>query len=203
MKKQNLNILHLGKFFNKGLSEDDKKRAFEETKNIEGKNQVQLQAIKDEGKKQYGEIKNISKSNTPKVTDEIRRKNADVHKILLDINKIDETLDDADLVCTKTCGTKYDFNRFLFPLKFIEKNHNYEITLDEAKNNQTELGILINKLNNNYNPKIQKKVKEKNNVLKSARKVLQENCLLVFLKKQFFGIKVMYLKQKKKNPKKN
>ena len=52
MKKQNLNILHLGKFFNKGLSEDDKKRTFEETKNIEGKNQVQLQAIKDEGKKQ-------------------------------------------------------------------------------------------------------------------------------------------------------
>ena len=193
----------MGKFFNKGLSEDDKKRAFEETKNIEGKNQAQLQAIKDEGKKQYGEIKNISKSNTPKVIDEIRRKNADVHKILLDINKIDETLDDADLVCTKTCGTKYDFNRFLFPLKFIEKNHNYEITLDEAKNNQTELGILINKLNNNYNPKIQKKVKEKNNVLKSAIKVLQENCLLVFLKKQFFGIKVMYLKQKKKNPKKN
>ena len=90
----------------------------------------------------------------------------------------------------------------MFPLKFIEKNHNYEITLDEAKNNQTELGILINKLNNNYNPKIQKKVKEKNDVLKSARKVLQENCLLVFLKKEFFSIKVMYLKQKKKNQKK-
>ena len=86
----------------------------------------------------------------------------------------------------------------MFPLKFIEKNHNYEITLDEAKNNQTELGILINKLNNNYNPKIQKKVKEKNNVLKSARKVLQENCLLVFLKKQFFGIKVMYLKKRRR-----
>ena len=197
MKKQNLNILHLGKFFNKGLSEDDKKRTFEETKNIEGKNQVQLQAIKDEGKKQYGEIKNISKSNTPKVIDEIRRKNADVHKILLDINKIDETLDDADLVCTKTCGTKYDFNRFLFPLKFIEKNHNYEITLDEAKNNQTELGILINKLNNNYNPKIPKKVKEKNNVLKSARKLLDvRNDIISFFKKGIFPYKRNVFKTK-------
>ena len=88
------------------------------------------------------------------------------------MKKIDETLDDAELVCTKTDGTKYDFNRFLFPLKFIEKIHNYEITLNEAKNDQTELGILINKLNNNYNPKIPKKVKEKNNVLKSARKLL-------------------------------
>ena len=59
-----------------------------------------------------------------------------------------------------------------FPLKFIEKIHKYEITLDEAKSSQTELGILINKLNNDYNPKIPKKVKQKNNVLKSARKLL-------------------------------
>ena len=48
----------------------------------------------------------------------------------------------------KTDGTKYDFNRFLFPLKFTEKIHNYEITLDEARNYHTELRILIKKLNN-------------------------------------------------------
>ena len=41
----------------------------------------------------------------------------------------------------------------MFPWKFIEKIHNYEITIDEARNNQTELGVLTNKLNN--------KVKEK------------------------------------------
>ena len=126
-------------------------------KNIEGKNEVQLQAIKDQGKKQLGEIKNINKSNTLKVIDEIRRKNADANKILLDIKKIDETLDDAELVCTKTDGTKYDFNRFLFPLKFIEKIHNYEITLDEAINDQQDLNILINKLNNDYEPRNTKK----------------------------------------------
>ena len=107
------------------------------------------------------EIKNINKNNTLKVIDEIRRKNAEANKILLDIKKTDEALDNAELVCTKTDGTKYDFNRFLFPLKFIEKIHNYEITLDQARNDQTKLGILINKLNNNYNPQIQKKVKEK------------------------------------------
>ena len=78
----------------------------------------------------------------------LAKKNAEANRILLDIKKIDETLDNAELVCTKTDGTKYDFNRFLFPLKLIEKIHKYKITLDEAKNNQTELGILINKLNN-------------------------------------------------------
>ena len=71
--------------------------------------------------------------------------------------KIDETLDDAQLVCTKTDRIKYDFNQFLLPLKFIEKNHIYEITLDEAINYQTELNILINKLNNDCNPRNSKK----------------------------------------------
>ena len=165
----------MGKIFNKGLSEDDKKEGlFKRLKNIEGKNEVQLQAIKDQGEKQLREIKNINKSNTLKVIDEIRRKTAEANKILLDIKKIDETLDNAELVCTKTDGTKYDFNRFLFPLKFIEKIHNYEITLDEARNYQTELRILISKLNNDYNPRNPKKAKEKNNVLESSRKLLDE-----------------------------
>ena len=89
--------------------------------------------LKIREKSNWEEIKNINKSNTRKVINEIGRKNADASKILLDIKKIDDTLDDAELVCTKTDGTKYDFNRFLFLLKFIEKTHNYEITLDEAK----------------------------------------------------------------------
>ena len=57
------------------------------------------------------------------------------------------------------------------PLKFIEKVHNYEITLDEATEKQIELKILINKLNKHYNPRIPKKAKEKNRVLESAKKL--------------------------------
>ena len=62
--------------------------------------------------------------------------------------KIDRTLDKVELVSTKTDRTKYDFNRFALPLKFIEKSYNYEITLNEAIDDHTELKILINKLNN-------------------------------------------------------
>ena len=57
------------------------------------------------------------------------------------------------------------------PLKFIEKIRNYEITLDEATEKQIELKIIINKLNNDYNPRIPKKAKEKNRVLRSPRKL--------------------------------
>ena len=74
----------LGKMFNKGLSENDQKGLFKRLKNIEGKNEVQLQAIKDQGEKQLREIKNINKSNMLKATDEIRRKNDETNKTLLD-----------------------------------------------------------------------------------------------------------------------
>ena len=65
----------MGKIFNKGLSEDDKKEGlFKRLKNIEGKNEVQLQAIKDQGEKQFKELQNINKSKTLKAIGEISKK---------------------------------------------------------------------------------------------------------------------------------
>ena len=65
-----------------------------------------------------------------------------------------------ELVCTKTDGTKYNFNIFALPLKFIEKIHNYEITLDEAMDNEEKLEKLIIRLEN-YGAKSNKKRREK------------------------------------------
>ena len=76
-----------------------------------------------------------------------------MYQLLSELNKIDKTLHNAELVCTKTDGTKYDFNRFSLPLKFIEKIYKYEITLNETKEKQAKLKELINKLNN-YGPRI-------------------------------------------------
>ena len=78
-----------------------------------------------------------------------------------EFKKIDDTLDNAELVSTKTDGTKFDFNRFSLPLKFIEEIYNRKITLNEAIDNQTELRILINNLNNDYSPRITKSKIEK------------------------------------------
>ena len=66
----------MGKIFNKGLSKDDKKEGlFKRLKNIEGKNEVQLQAVKDQGEKKLREISNINKNKTLKVIDKISKKN--------------------------------------------------------------------------------------------------------------------------------
>ena len=140
----------LGKIFNKGLDKDDKKEGlFKRLENIKDKNEEQLQAIKDQGEKQLKELKNIDKSKTLKAIDEIKKKINETNKLVPKFRKIDRTLDKAELVCTQTDGNKYDFDRFALSLKFIEKIYNYEITLDEAIEDQTKL----NKLNKNKQTK--------------------------------------------------
>ena len=129
-----------------------KKELFKRLENIKDRNLMQLQAIKDRGEQQLRELKNINKSNALKAIDKIRRKNQEADKILLDVKKIDTKLDTAELVCTKTHGTKYDFNVFALSLKFVEKIYNYQITIDEAMEDQVKLEKLIIRLEN-YNAK--------------------------------------------------
>ena len=132
------------------MDKDDKKeRLFKRLENIKYKNLTQLQGIKDQVEKQLKELKNIDKSKTLKAIDETRRKNDEANKLVPKFKKIDRTLDKAELLCRKTDGTKYEFNHFALPLKFIGKIYNYEITLDEAIEDQTKL----NKLNKNKQTK--------------------------------------------------
>ena len=94
------------------------------------------------------------------------------NKLLVNVKQLDAWLDIAQLVCTKTDGkTKYDFSNCTFSSKFAFKIYNKDFTLQEAEDNLQELKILINKLNNNYNPKNKIKIEEKVNTLKSARKL--------------------------------
>ena len=128
-----------------------------------------------------------------------KKKTEEANKLMPEFRKIDETLDNIELVCTKTDGTKYGFNRFSIQLKFIEKVYNYKITLNEAIEDQTKLKILINKLNNYYSPKNPKKVKEKNNVLKSAKKLFDARDEIINLfEKGIFPYKGNVFKTKEK-----
>ena len=83
--------------------------------------------------------------------------------------ELDGSLENVELVFTKTDGTKYDFNCSSLPVKFIAKIHNSEITLEEAMKDQTKTKILINKLSKGYNPINLKNIKEKKRVLESSK----------------------------------
>ena len=138
--------------FNDGLSEEDKKEGLlKKLKNIEGSNEEQLKAIEDQGKKQLEEIKNINIDSKPlKTISFFNTRNGEAKQLMENIKVIDDWLETAQLICTKTDGkTKYDFSKFTFPLKFASKIYNYDLTLQKAQDNQQELKILINKLNNN------------------------------------------------------
>ena len=149
------------KIFNKGLSKGVKKEGlFKRLENIKDKNEEQLQATKDQEEKQLKELKNIDKSKPLKAIGELSRKNDETNKLLSEFRKIDEALDNAEFVCTKTDGTKYNFNIFALSLKFIEKIQNYEITLDEAMDDQEKLEKIISRLEN-CNTKNKKNRREK------------------------------------------
>ena len=140
---------------------------FKRLKSIKDKNE-------DQNKKHLDAIKNINISSKPlkeihffsKLSDEAK-------KLMINIKKLDDWLETAQFVCTKTDGkTKYDFSNFTFSSKFASKIYNKDITLKKAKDNQQEIKILINNLNNNYNPKNKIKIKEKEDTLKSAKKIV-------------------------------
>ena len=72
VEKEKFEYSSLGKIFNKRLSEDDKKEGLlKRLKSIESKNEIELQAIKNQGKKQLREI-NINKILTKILTRVIR-----------------------------------------------------------------------------------------------------------------------------------
>ena len=110
---------------------------------------------------------------------------------MVNIKQLDDWLDTAQLVCTKTDGkTKYDFNKFTFPSKFTLKIYRHVFMSQEAEDDQQELQILLNKLNNNYNPKSETKINEKENTLKSAKTLFstRESIINAFKKGVFWYI---------------
>ena len=168
-------ISPLGKIFNKGFSEEDKKEGLlKKLKNIEGKNEEQLKAIEDQGKKLLEEIKNINVGSKPlKAISFFSTISEEAKKLMERIKIIDDWLETAQLICTKTDGkTKYNFSKFAFPVKFASKIYRHDLTLQKARDNQQDLQILINNLNNNYNPTSQLKIKEKDDALKSEKRLI-------------------------------
>ena len=117
--------------------------------------------MKIKGKKQLEEIKNTDIRSKPLKTISFFSKiSEEAKKLMNNIKVIDDWRETAQPICTETDEkTKYDFNKFTLPLKFARKIFRHDLTLQEARNDQQNLKILINKLKNNYSPsKLEKKM---------------------------------------------
>ena len=107
---------------------------------------------------------------------------------MVNIEQLDDWLDNAQLICIKTDEkTKHNFSNFTFPSRFPSQIYNKDFTLQEAKDDQQELKLLINKLNNNYNPKNNIQIEETDDTLKSSKKLFHIREEIIALKRGIFS----------------
>ena len=127
----------MGKIFNKGLKEDDKKEGLlKRLKNIEGKNEEQLKAIEDEGK-QLNAIKNITNKNLKAVSyfTQLRPEAKELYqRFKKEINDIDP----EKFVCVKSDGTIFNFNKFKNSLDLASNIYRNKELLKDAEINNTK-----------------------------------------------------------------
>ena len=125
----------LGKVFNKGLDESDKKEGLlKRLKNIEGKDDEQLKAIKDQGEKQ---LQILTKKEDKEVdfrnlsfTDKL---DSESKKTSNDIKEQSEKIDYTKLVCIGSGKHQYNFTIFLDLKTFAESIYNDNLLLEDSK----------------------------------------------------------------------
>ena len=157
----------LGKIFNKGLSEDDKKEGlFKRLKNIEDKNEKQLKAIEDKNEKQLD-----TNSKSLKSISYFSQLSTKAKELFEKIKKEKNDIDPEKFVCVKTDGTIFNFNKFKNSLDLVSNIYRDKNLLKDAENKQSDIKILLNKLRN-YNPTKPKKIKAKEETLSAAEKLL-------------------------------
>ena len=89
----------LSKFLNKGLKEEEKKEGpLKILKNIEGKDEQQLKAIKDQGNKQFNTIKNSINSKNLKVIHSSSKISPEAEKLMSEIKKEQSAIDSKKLI---------------------------------------------------------------------------------------------------------
>ena len=117
----------LGKVFNKGMDESDKKRTFEK---IEGKNEQQLEAIKDQGERQSEAISSYDAINKSQKIEFDSDKNQEVNEL------VDEVKDykNKKYECFHSNGTPYNFNKFRGIKQLVGNDvFNGHISIKQAK----------------------------------------------------------------------
>ena len=136
----------LSKFLKEGLKEEEKKEGpLQMLKNIEGKNEEQAEAIKDQGKN------NLMKSKTSRHTKSLKRiiffsgVSPKAIKNIRWAKRGKSTIDLEKHVCAKFDGTIFNLNTFKISLE-LASNIYYKgkISLEDAKKSQHRMLSLLN-----------------------------------------------------------
>ena len=140
-------------------------------KNIEGKNEEQLKAIEDQGKKQFKETKNIkTDSKSSKMIVLFSWLSSEAKELLDELKEEKDSIDFKRLFCVKSDGTILNFNVFKSSLDFASDAYNGKISLEGMKNSQYKMFELVYYLKE-YNPTKLDKIKSREQTLSDAEKL--------------------------------
>ena len=146
----------LGKMFNKGLSEDDKKEGLlKKLKNVEDKNEQLLK------------IKNKTE-NIKEVTDFVKELLSPEAKVLFEeIRDIQKNVDYKKLIIRRGNKVTYDFSSYKTFNESYSDLYYKKMTINDAEMRQNEFNSITGALNNFF-PKDQKYKKAKNSLLNNV-----------------------------------
>ena len=151
----------LGKTFNKGLSEDDKKEGlFKRLKNIEDKNEKLL------------EVKNkVENKDIKEVTDFVDQPlSFEAKELINEIKTIQKNVDYRKLKIRGGNNVDYDFSDYKTFKELFKGLYYKKITIDEAQREQDEFNAIIDVLED-YNPRNNKHIEAKNKLLNNVKKI--------------------------------
>ena len=139
----------LGTVFNKELDESDKKEGLlKRLKNIEGKNEQQLEATKDQGERQLEALSGYDATNKSQNIEFDIEKNQEAKELVDEIKEISRNNKNKTFACFHSNGTLYNFNKFRDIKQLGNDIVNGHISIKHTKDEQDEMKEKIAKLEN-------------------------------------------------------
>ena len=147
-----------------------KKGLLERLKNIEGKNEQQLEAIRNQGERQVEDSSVTNRAKEIKFSDE---KNEEQEALINEIKKIDRKNSSKSFIMVRSNKKLYAFNLFKSLSQFAFDIYNGVITIKDAKEKQDELVSKIRDLAQ-YNVRYEERDKQKQKILKSVKQLFEK-----------------------------
>ena len=133
VQKSKFEYSPLGQVFNKGLDVNEKKEGLlKRLKNIEGKNEQQLELIKNQGEKQ---LNLINKSNLERESKQLEIQsylNPEAKRLNDEINKEIKDNEDKNFLCKHSNGKECNFYKFANLNLFGNKIFNGKTSIEDA-----------------------------------------------------------------------
>ena len=130
----------LGKVFNKVLYESDRKKGLlKRLENIEGKNEQQLEVIKDQGERQLEAFSSYDATNKSQKIEFGNEKNQEAKELADEVKEISLKNKNKKFVCPHSNGTPYNFNKFRDIKQLGSDIFNGYIAIKQVNDEQDEM----------------------------------------------------------------